>query len=388
MWEQFWMQRASETIGKIAGALAKAQAELENPKKSLTATIPSVFPREESRTFRYASLASGLEIVRKCLSRHEIATVQATAIDRDSGLIRLTTTLVHGSGEWMSSDWPVCPVSETAAPHRMGASLTYARRYALFTLVGIAGEDDLDAPDLVAAVITPPSALEAGDASRKISTAPQSADGDATATTEKARIAERRKAAVLSAEASARLRNHLLSEIEGLQREDELEAWTLRTWAKVNSLAPADGEQLRQIFASRLAELRETDHRALAATEAESAGDEQHPRIDKGILALQEPRRLRDRDHLRFVAKQPCLICGRQPSDPHHLRFAQARGLGQKVSDEFAVPLCRAHHRELHQTGKEVDWWARMGIEPLQLARSLWCTSHPSGTPAPEGARQ
>src|SRR6516162_2350008 len=151
------MQRASETIGKIAGALAKAQAELENPEKSLTATIPSIFPREESRTFRYVSLASGLEIVRKCLSKHEIATVQATAIDRDSGLIRLTTTLVHGSGEWMSSDWPVCPASETAAPHRMGAALTYARRYALFTLVGIAGEDDLDAPDL-AVTAGPPGA--------------------------------------------------------------------------------------------------------------------------------------------------------------------------------------------------------------------------------------
>jgi len=133
------MQRSSETIGKIAGALAKAQAELENPEKSLTATIPSVFPREESRTFRYASLASGLEIVRKCLSRHEIATVQATAIDCDSGLIRLSTTLLHSSGEWVSSDWPVCPVSEMAAPHRMGTALTYARRYALFTLVGIAG---------------------------------------------------------------------------------------------------------------------------------------------------------------------------------------------------------------------------------------------------------
>src|SRR3974390_2253224 len=150
------MQRSSKTISKIAGALAKAQAELENPEKSLSATIPAVFPREESRPFRYASLASGLEIVRKCLSRQEIATVQATSIDRDSGLVQLTTTLVHGSGEWMSSDWPVCPVSETAAPHRMGAALTYARRYALFTLVGIAGEEDLGAPDL--AVIAGPGA--------------------------------------------------------------------------------------------------------------------------------------------------------------------------------------------------------------------------------------
>ncbi len=142
------MQRSSETIGAIAAALAKAQAELTNPEKSLTATIHSPFPREESRTFRYASLSSGLDIVRKSLGRHEIATVQTTAIDNEAGLIRLTTVLAHASGEWVSSDWPVCPVAETAAPHRMGAALTYARRYALFTLVGIAGEDDMDAPDL------------------------------------------------------------------------------------------------------------------------------------------------------------------------------------------------------------------------------------------------
>jgi hypothetical protein len=249
------MQHSSETIGKIAGALAKAQAELENPEKSLTATIPSIFPREESRTFRHASLASGLEIVRKCLSRHEIATVQATAIDRDSGLIRLITTLVHGSGEWVSSDWPVCSVKETAAPHRMGAALTYARRYALFTLVGIAGEDDLDAPDLAAAVIAPQSSLEAGNVSTKVSTGPQPAGSAATEKTEKTRFAERKRVAALSAEASARQRDHLLSEIEGLC-EDELEAWTLRNWPKVNSLAPADGERLRQLFASRLAQLR------------------------------------------------------------------------------------------------------------------------------------
>src|SRR4249919_924613 len=144
------MHRSSDTIGAIATALAKAQGELTNPEKSLTATIRSPFPREESRTFRYASLASGLEIVRKCLSQHEIATLQTTAIDREAGLLRLTTVLAHTSGEWVSSDWPVCPVAETAAPHRMGAALTYARRYALFTLVGIAGEDDLDAPDLAA----------------------------------------------------------------------------------------------------------------------------------------------------------------------------------------------------------------------------------------------
>src|SRR3981189_19687 len=154
------MHRSSESIGTIAGALAKAQAELSNPEKSLTAIIQSPFPRESDRTFRYASLASGLDIVRKALGRHEIATVQTTAID-EAGFIRLTTVLAHSSGEWVSSDWPVCPVSETAAPHRMGAALTYARRYALFALGGIPGEDDLDAPDLL--VAPSPALREAAD---------------------------------------------------------------------------------------------------------------------------------------------------------------------------------------------------------------------------------
>src|SRR5258708_28716462 len=142
------MQRSSESIGAIAAALAKAQIELTNPEKSLVATIKSPFPREGERTFRYASLSSGLDLVRKALGKHEIETVQTPSIDQEAGLIRLTTVLAHSSGEWVSSDWPVCPVGDTAAPHKMGAALTYARRYALFTLVGIAGEDDLDAPDL------------------------------------------------------------------------------------------------------------------------------------------------------------------------------------------------------------------------------------------------
>src|ERR1700745_2977684 len=133
------MQRSSDAIGNISAALAKAQAELTNPEKSLTATIRSPFPRERDRTFRYAPLSSGLDIVRKTLGRHEIAAVQSTEIDKEAGLIRLTTILAHSSGEWISSEWPVCPVTDTAAPHRMGAAVTYARPYALFTLVGLAG---------------------------------------------------------------------------------------------------------------------------------------------------------------------------------------------------------------------------------------------------------
>src|SRR6516225_10076317 len=142
------MHRSSETIGAIAAALAKAQAELTNPEKSLIATIRSPFSREPERTFRYAPLSSGLDVIRKTLGRHEIAAVQSTEIDKEAGLIRLTTILAHASGEWLASDWPVCALADTAAPHRMGAALTYARRYSLFSLVGIAGEDDLDASDL------------------------------------------------------------------------------------------------------------------------------------------------------------------------------------------------------------------------------------------------
>ena len=154
------MQRSSETIGTIAGALAKAQAELTNPEKSLVATIRTDGPGGVERSFRYAPLSSGLEIVRKTLSQHEIATVQTTAVDQSAGIVNLTTVLAHSSGEWIASDWPVCAISETATPHRMGAALTYARRYALFTLVGIAGEDDIDAPDLNAPSTTSASGAD------------------------------------------------------------------------------------------------------------------------------------------------------------------------------------------------------------------------------------
>src|SRR6266478_5641994 len=151
------MPRSSETVAALAAALAKAQAELINPEKSLTATIRTGRPGERERSFRYAPLSSGLDIVRKTLGQHEIATLQTTAIDQTAGMVNLTTTLAHASGEWIASDWPVCPIEETANPHRMGAALTYARRYALFTLVGIAGEDDLDAPDLCAGPNAPSS---------------------------------------------------------------------------------------------------------------------------------------------------------------------------------------------------------------------------------------
>jgi hypothetical protein len=154
------MQRSSDSIASLAAALAKAQAELTNPEKSLVATIRPNGPGDVERSFRYAPLSSGLDIMRKALGKHEIATIQTTAIDRTAGIVNLTTLLAHSSGEWIASDWPVCAISETTTPHRMGAALTYARRYALFTLVGIAGEDDIDAPDLSAPTPSTPTAAK------------------------------------------------------------------------------------------------------------------------------------------------------------------------------------------------------------------------------------
>jgi hypothetical protein len=76
------------------------------------------------------------------------------------------------------------------------------------------------------------------------------------------------------------------------------------------------------------------------------------------------------------VAKQPCLVCGRRPADAHHLRFAQSPALGRKVSDEFTVPLCRGHHREVHRCGNEAAWWKETGIDPSAAARILWLKTH------------
>jgi hypothetical protein len=177
------------------------------------------------------------------------------------------------------------------------------------------------------------------------------------------------------------LREKLLTQIEGLEPQDDLDAWTFQAWQNANTLTPADGDKVREAFQARLARNESIPDRDLSSTKLDepAANDETRSRIDKSLLALPESKRLRDKQHLRFVAKQPCLVCGREPSDPHHLRFAQPRGLGQKVSDEFTVPLCRAHHRELHRAGKEREWWLRKGLEPLESARVLWTITHPTG---------
>src|ERR1700719_2522691 len=242
------MHRSSESIGTIAAALAKAQAELTNPEKSMTATIRAPFPREGDRSFRYASLASGLDIVRKALGKHEIATVQTTAID-EAGLIRLTAVLAHSSGECVSSDWPVCPVSETAAPHKMGAALTYARRYALFTLVGIAGEDDLDAPDL------PGIKLDGGTAG---SGDLEKLNGHAAAIHSIPPYGKgsprkpRPSVPILGAEASAAMRDRLAAEIAGLSSVDVAVEWARGSIAAKNTLTAEDAGAVETAFRDRM----------------------------------------------------------------------------------------------------------------------------------------
>jgi hypothetical protein len=379
------MHRSSESIGAIAAALAKAQGELTNPEKSLTATIRSPFPREGDRTFRYASLASGLDIVRRSLGQHEIATVQTTAIDRDSGQIRLTTLLAHASGEWISSDWPVCPVSETAAPHRMGAALSYARRYALFALVGIAGEDDLDAPDLLAD--PSPTLRDAPDTSLGGQNGRKPPNGSVHK--------PRQPKPVLAVEPSGTLRDQLVAEIHDLKEDDDLALWAHRRLPAKNSLTADDA---RVVEAAYLAKL-DTTHRDVrgqpnyvpdpslesrskdAATVINgSAGDDQQPLATEMVSPIRKTVRRRSKAHLAFVAAQPCLVCQRSPGDAHHLKFAQPATLGRKVSDEFTVPLCRDHHQALHRHGNESSWWTNFQIAPMEIARELWRTSPSHGS--------
>jgi ERF superfamily len=408
------MHRSSETIGAIAGALAKAQAELINPEKSLTATLPSLSPGEEDRIFRYAPLSSGLEIVRKCLGHHEIAAMQTTAIDYEAGLIRLTTVLAHSSGEWVSSDWPVCAVNDIAVPHRMGAALTYARRYALFTLVGITGEDDIDAPDLLA----PSEAKSRGAFTSGANPKGNGQAGSGCTAPSRRPPAPRSATAALNPEESAQFRACFLAELSALGTADQLAEWAQRILPLKNTMTSEDAASIEEAFRSKmtanepeLASEHSVDepetkadrpHHSLAVPEEKFQREKRSRRtevdnghresdhlmeslppspsnepvlpmpVDKSMLTLNEPRRYRNRAHLEFVAAQPCLICERRPSDAHHLRFAQLSALGRRVSDEFTVPLCRSHHRALHRRGNEAEWWKENGIDPIGIAQKLW----------------
>ena len=347
---------------------------------------------------------AGLDIVRKALGKHEIATVQTTAIDTEAGLIRLTTVLAHSSGEWVSSDWPVCPVGETAAPHKMGAALTYARRYSLFTLVGIAGEDDLDAPDLPGIHLNGGSAnlvhVKEMNGNAKPAEAPSSGRKQNGS---RRKILRGATPISLPLGQSAALRDRLLGEVAGLQSADDAASWARDGITAKNSLAAADAKLVEEAFALRLSECSQSAPaepptipgmaEIQTITPEQAAHDTQRndaPRaVDKSMLTIAEPRRYRNKEHLRFVAQQACLVCGRKPSDPHHLRFTQPRALGWKVSDEFVAPLCRIHHRAVHRVGDERAWWKLVGIDPIKVARKLWRSSRrnrnsPGSIPVPK----
>ena len=384
------MQRSSPSIGTLASALAKAQGELVNPEKSLVATIRRDGPKGTEQTFRYASLSSGLEIVRKVLGQHEIATVQTTSIDPDAGLINLTTVLAHASGEWIASDWPVCAVSETATPHRMGAALTYARRYGLFTLVGIAGEDDLDAPDLPTPTAKPADWQKPAEGNNGHLNGGGNRLGQATTTGATRMNSSQPPNPVLAPAVSEQIRVRLIVEIADLANGDDAALWAHRSLGEKNKLIAADADCVERAFAAKLRALGDGPQGISESSSPPVAGprttkkQSRSKRIDKSLLQLPEARRMRDREHVKLVAQQPCLICGRRPADAHHLRFAQNRAMARKVSDEFTVPLCRGHHREVHRCRDETAWWRGNGIDPTVAARSLWLKSHP--LPADRGS--
>jgi hypothetical protein len=265
----------------------------------------------------------------------------------------------------------------------MGAALTYARRYALFTLVGIAGEDDLDAPDL--------EAVRGTKADPPNGSAGQGSNGHAHATGASGN--SRRRAPVvrlvppiLAAGLSAQLRDRMLEELDGLQSSDEAADWASRSLPAKNTLTVADAQLVEDGFRLKIAALGEAQPGEAPAViqnpnPAAAVPQESLPigatRNGRGRIAAKTIR-LRDKDHRKFVSSQPCLVCGRSPADAHHLRFAQPRALGRKVSDEFTVPMCRVHHRELHRHGDEAAWWQTIKIDPLPIARRLWQRARPN----------
>jgi ERF superfamily len=239
------VHRSSENVAAIATALAKAQIELSNPEKAMIGTVYNT-RSDTSQSFRYASLSSGLDIVRKALGGHQIAIAQTTDIDKASGTVNLTTLLLHTSGEWISSNWPVCQLSETSAPRRMGAALTYARRYALFTMVGIAGEDDLDAPD--SAQDEPPR-----DKAAEVRRVPSSISEPAPARSGGLRDGkpDNQPSQRLSPEESATARTQLIQDIQTLT-EIDLQSRAVSILKAKNRLSSDDAKQVEEAFTARM----------------------------------------------------------------------------------------------------------------------------------------
>jgi hypothetical protein len=293
--------------------------------------------------------------VRKCLGQHEIA--QTTAVDQ--GQITLSTLLVHASGEWVSSLWPVCPAGEPSAQAK-GAALTYARRYAPFTLVGIAGEDDLDAPELIA------------DPQQVSSSEPGNPPFHA-----KGNLRSPRPTA-LDAGQSAELRDRLLQELMTYEIAAPSPFRPTDLFLSQNTLTKADAEPFEAAYLAKVGSFGNVPSADLGADlpTQQPQHDVASPPNNIGVVdPLTKPVRRRSKTHLAFVAFQPCLICKTAPCDAHHLKIARPRSLGRKVSDECTVPLCRKHYQELHPRGHEANWRANMQVAPLPIAKELWESS-------------
>jgi hypothetical protein len=188
--------------------------------------------------------------------------------------------------------------------------------------------------------------------------------------------------------ASAHFRDLMLDELNQIGSEDEATKWAHRQLSEKNKLNAADAKYIEEAFRAKLLsfdvhhaeDLPQSNNATIPSTTEgcrRKRNPPSSPTVNKSVLMHPEPRRIRDRDHIRHVMKQACLVCGRRPSDAHHLRFAQSRALGRRVSDEFTVPLCRTHHREVHRCGDETAWWQNTGIGPLAAAETLWLETHP-----------
>ena len=279
----------------------------------------------------------------------------------------------------------------------MGAALTYARRYALFTLVGIAGEDDLDAPDLGAGPNSAGDLSRSGD-DRKQSNGPVAAARPRDGSRKRPEASAAKS--TLGEQLSASLRESLIEQLAAIHSADEAAAWAHRNLPAKNTLTAADAKIVEEQFRARLsaidashgtcdrpAEGHEPPHAVADQIGASDADTRQNAPMratkkqsrSDAIRALGKTVRLRDKDHRSFVLRQACLVCGRVPSDPHHLTFTQPRALGRRVSDEFIVPVCRVHHRELHRSGNEVAWWRKLNIDPIPIALKLWQQTRTDG---------
>jgi hypothetical protein len=265
------MRSSSEAIGQLASALAKAQIELVNPLKTLTGVIHRWGIGKEGQVYRYAPLSAGLEIVRKTLCKHELAVIQTTHLESESGLLMLATRLAHGSGEWICSSWPVCKAAEMSDPKVMGSALTYARRYGLFTIVGLAGEDDLDAPQLsleaqtqVGSQFRKPSDPRSADICSQQSEVVSGSDWPkdtplprALSSRGRGSVAKqgpRRKSETglpSEPDTPALPADHLLRQLRGISDPEELFAWALATLPHRSSLSEAKRASFDAAFVER-----------------------------------------------------------------------------------------------------------------------------------------